>query len=129
MKTMSAKLCMIATLSGVLGGCLVGPDYHRPAAPVPARYTDLPGWTAAAPADAAPKGDWWTDFHDPLLDQLEPMVRVSNQTVRADYENYQQALAFVREADAALFPTVGVTGSVTRSGIGSGQSSSVVSQG
>ncbi len=69
----------------------------------------------AAPADAAPKGDWWTDFHDPLLDQLEPMVQVSNQTVRTDYENYQQALALVREANAALFPTLAATGSVTRS--------------
>ncbi len=68
----------------------------------------------AAPADAAPKGDWWTDFHDPLLDQLEPMVRISNQTVRADYENYQQALALVQEADATLYPTIGATGSATR---------------
>src|SRR6266404_4041671 len=123
MKTMSAKLCMIATLSGVLGGCLVGPDYHRPAAPVPARYTELPGWTAAAPADAAPKGDWWTDFHDPLLDQLEPMVAVSNQTVRQNFANYQQALAEVKVARDQLFPTIGVTGSASRSasaGAGSG---------
>ena len=85
---------LVAMMSTVLPltGCLVGPDYHRPppASPPAAQYKELPGWTAAAPADAAPKGDWWTDFHDPLLDQLEPMVQVSNQTVRADYENYQQ---------------------------------------
>jgi NodT family efflux transporter outer membrane factor (OMF) lipoprotein len=123
MKTVSAKLCMIAALGGVLGGCLVGPDYHRPAAPVPARYTELPGWTAAAPADAAPKGDWWTDFHDPLLDELEPMVAVSNQTVRQNFANYQQALAEVKVARDQLFPTIGVTGSANRSasaGAGSG---------
>src|ERR1700733_13499589 len=124
MKTTSARLCMIVMLGGVLSGCLVGPDYHRPAAPVPARYKELPGWTAAAPADAAPKGDWWTDFHDPLLDQLEPMVQLSNQAVRADYENYQQALALVREANAALYPTIGATGSATRSRIGGGSGSS-----
>src|ERR1700675_4570991 len=114
MKTMSAKLCMIAALGGVLGGCVVGPDYHRPAAAVPARYTELPGWTAATPADAAPKGDWWTDFHDPLLDQLEPMVVVSNQTVRQNFAYYQQALAEVKVARDQSFPTIGVTGSSGR---------------
>jgi NodT family efflux transporter outer membrane factor (OMF) lipoprotein len=107
-----------------LAGCLVGPDYHRPppASPPPVQYKELPGWAPAAPADAAPKGDWWTGFKDPLLDELEPLVQVSNQTVRADYENYQQALALVREADSELFPTVGVTGSATRSGAGKGTS-------
>jgi len=101
----------------LLAACTVGPDYHRPppASPPPAHYTELPGWTPAAPADTAPKGDWWTEFHDPLLDQLEPQVRIANQTIRADYYNYQQALALVRQADAALFPTIGATGSATRS--------------
>ena len=100
-----------------LGGCMVGPDYQRPppASPPPAQYKELSGWVVAAPADATPKGDWWTGFNDPLLDQLEPQIQISNQTVRADYENYQQALALVSEADSELFPTVGVTGSVTRS--------------
>ena len=132
MKTASAKLCMIVTLGGVLSGCLVGPDYHRPAAPVPARYKELPGWTAAAPADSAPKGDWWTDFHDPLLDQLEPMVAVSNQTVRQSFANYQQGLAEVKVARAQLFPTIGVTGSASRSsgagagaGVGSGSTGTI----
>jgi NodT family efflux transporter outer membrane factor (OMF) lipoprotein len=132
MKTTSAKLCMIVTLGGVLSGCLVGPDYHRPAAPVPARYKELPGWTAAAPADTAPKGDWWTDFHDPLLDQLEPMVAVSNQTVRQSFANYQQGLAEVKVARAQLFPVIGVTSSASRSagagagaGVGSGATGTI----
>ncbi len=132
MKTMSAKLCTIAALGGALSGCLVGPDYHRPAVPVPARYTELPGWTAAAPADAAPKGAWWTDFHDPLLDELEPMVAVSNQTVRQSFANYQQALAEVKVARAQLFPVIGVTSSANRSagagagaGVGSGATGTV----
>jgi len=116
MNTVTLNWCLITSLGGLLGGCLVGPNYHRPPVPVPEQYKEPPGWTAAAPADAAPKGDWWTDFHDPLLDRLEPMVAVSNQTVRQNYENYQQALAEVKVARAQLFPTLGVSGSVTRSG-------------
>jgi NodT family efflux transporter outer membrane factor (OMF) lipoprotein len=126
MKTTSVRLCTIVAMGAALGGCLVGPDYHRPPTPVPARYTELPGWTAATPADAAPKGDWWTDFHDPLLDQLEPMVAVSNQTVRQNFAFYEQALAEVKVAHAQLFPSIGVTGSTSRSAsAGSGSGSTV----
>ncbi len=116
MNTLNLKWCLTGSLGALLAACMVGPDYHRPSAPVPAQYKELPGWTAAAPADGAPKGDWWTEFHDPLLDQLEPMVAVSNQTVRQSYENYQQALAEVRVARAQFFPTLGITGTATRSG-------------
>ena len=96
-------------------GCMVGPDYHRPQVAVPTQWKELPGWTQAEPAAAeGPKGDWWTAFQDPLLDELEPLVAVSNQTVRQSYANYQEALAEVRVARASLFPTLGVTGSATR---------------
>jgi NodT family efflux transporter outer membrane factor (OMF) lipoprotein len=120
-------------LGGLLSGCLVGPDYHRPAVPVPAQYKELPGWTAAAPADAKPKGDWWTDFQDPLLDQLEPLVATSNQTVRLNYATYQQALAEVKVANSQLFPIIGIAASATKSrggtSVGPGQNSSVISAG
>jgi len=108
------------SLALLLGGCLVGPDYHRPPVPTPSQYKELPGWTVAAPAADQPKGDWWTVFNDPLLDELEPTVSVSNQTVRQDYANYQEALAEVQVARSALFPTVGVTGTVTKQHAASG---------
>jgi NodT family efflux transporter outer membrane factor (OMF) lipoprotein len=125
----SLHLCIVATLSGCLSGCLVGPDYHRPAVPVAPQYAELPGWARASPDDAAPKGDWWTDFHDPLLDELEPLVAVSNQTVRQDYANYQQALAEVQVARSELFPTIGVTGSGSRAFSGKGATAAGVASG
>ncbi len=108
------RRALVPSLALLLDGCLVGPDYHRPPVPVPTEYKELAGWTVAAPSADAPKGDWWTAFNDPLLDTLEPMVSVSNQTVRQDYANYQQALAEVQVARSALFPTAAVTGSVTK---------------
>ncbi len=112
----------------LLAGCMVGPDYHRPQVAVPATWKELPGWTQAEP-DAAqgPKGEWWTAFQDPLLDELEPLVQVSNQTVRQSYANYQQALAEVRVARASLFPVIGVTGSLARERSSTGTLSSVSS--
>ena len=114
MNACNPKLWLMLAMGAALGGCKVGPNYHRPDVPVAPQYKEVPGWTAATPEDKAPKGDWWTDFNDDLLNQLEPMVAVSNQTVRQDYANYQQALAEVRVADAQLFPTIGVSGAVTR---------------
>jgi len=112
----------VGALATLLGACAVGPNYHRPAVPVPAHYQELPGWTPAAPADAAFKGTWWTAFHDPLLDQLEPQVAVSNQTVAEAYANYQRALDEVRLARGQLFPSFGISASVARSGGSSGSS-------
>jgi NodT family efflux transporter outer membrane factor (OMF) lipoprotein len=114
MNARNPKIWLLLAFGAMLGGCKVGPNYHRPDVPVAPQYKELPGWTAATPEDKAPKGDWWTDFNDDLLNQLEPMVAVSNLTVRQDYANYQQALAEVRVADAQLFPTIGVSGAVTR---------------
>jgi len=106
---------LAASLAIVLSGCMVGPDYHRPQVPMPAQYKELPGWTTASlEADETPKGDWWIAFNDPLLNQLEPMVSVSNQSVQQAYANYQQALAEVQVARASLFPTLGITGSATK---------------
>ena len=127
MNTSSVRFGSIVALGTALSSCAVGPNYHRPAVPVPAQFKEpLPGWTSAAPADAAPKGDWWTDFHDPLIDQLEPLVAVSNQTVRQDYANYQQALAEVKVATGQLFPTLGLAGSANRSGGGGNAATNVV---
>src|SRR5271156_6653279 len=114
----SARISYLLALTAALSACMVGPDYHRASAPVAQQFKEQPpeGWTQASPADAAPKGDWWTDFHDPLIDELEPQVAVSNQTVRQDYAAYMQAVAEVKVARAQLFPVLGVTGSVTRQG-------------
>jgi len=107
----------------LLGGCAVGPDYQRPLVDMPTHFTELDGWTQARPDAEGPKGEWWKAFHDPLLDELEPQVQVSNQTVRQSYANYQQALAEVRQARAGLFPTLGIDGSASRSRGSSGGAS------
>jgi NodT family efflux transporter outer membrane factor (OMF) lipoprotein len=125
-KTLLTPVAAAAALTALLSGCMVGPDYHRPQVAVPAHYQALEGWTTASPNAAdEPKGEWWKGFHDPLMDQLEPLIAVSNQTVRQDYANYQEALAEVKVANASLFPTLGVTGSATRQRASGSSTSSV----
>jgi len=103
-----------------LGGCMVGPDYHRPVAPVPVAFKELPGWKLATPQDAAPKGMWWEVFNDPVLDGLETQVDTGNQTLQQDEAAYRAAQALVDEARASLFPVISATAEVTRSKSGSG---------
>ena len=61
------------------------------------------------------QGDWWTQFHDPLLDGSSPRSR-SRIRRCVEYANYLEAVAEVKVARAQLFPTLGLTGTVNRSG-------------
>ena len=103
-----------------LAGCMVGPDYHRPRVETPSAFKEarpLPGWETASPANAAlPKGMWWTVYGDPILDGLEDELDRSNQSLRAAVDNYDQAAALVDEARSSLFPVLGLSPSVQRSG-------------
>ena len=105
---------LVAALA--LSGCApVGPNFERPAAIVSPQFKEIKGWKIATPRANEPKGEWWSVFRDPELDQLMRVVVVSNQTIKADEANYRQALALINEARAGLFPTINGTGSATRS--------------
>ncbi len=110
----------------LLSACMVGPDYEKPDAPMSVAYKELQGWTVAQPQDTADRGEWWAIYHDPELDALERQVNISNQTVKEFEAQYRNAIALVQEAQANLFPVVGLNTSVTRSSgfSGSGRSSS-----
>ena len=99
-----------------LSACMVGPNYHRPAAPTPSAYKETAGWTPAKPSDAADRLDWWTAFNDPILNDLENRVATSNQTVAASAAAYEQARALVAQQRAALFPTVSLNSGAGASG-------------
>ncbi len=114
-------------LALIAGGCMVGPDYHRPAAIISAQYKELPGWTQAHPADIDPKGAWWSIYHDARLDLLERRVAISNQNVAVYAAQYDQARAIVDETRGQLFPVLGATAGVTRSFAGAGTSGRGVS--
>jgi NodT family efflux transporter outer membrane factor (OMF) lipoprotein len=106
-----------------LGGCTVGPAYHRPGTDAPqaykeltaAQFKDTDGWKVAVPQDATIRSKWWELFADPQLNALEEQVKSSNQTVAAAYASFMQARALVRQAQAQYWPTLTVGASVTRS--------------
>ena len=117
----SSQLRLFALAAvAALSACEVGPNYRRPATPTPATYKEAQGWAPARPSDAADRADWWTVFGDPVLNDLEQRVEVSNQNLAAAEAAYRQARALVSQQRAALFPTVSLTGSANVSGVGGG---------
>ena len=101
----------------LLGGCNVGPTYKRPDLPkAPAGAfkentagspdSQEGGWRQASPADALPRGKWWTIFADGDLNVLEDRVVRDDQNIKVFFENYMAARGIVRNARAALYPAI-----------------------
>jgi NodT family efflux transporter outer membrane factor (OMF) lipoprotein len=107
-----------------LAACTVGPDYEKPATPVPVTYKEVDGWKPATPKQAASGEPWWSIFNDPVLDGLERQIDISNQTLKASEAAYRLSQALVNEARAGFFPTFDLNGSGTRSGSGGGSTGS-----
>lgn len=105
-----ASLLMIGSL---LAGCSFAPKYVVPPTPPVAAFKEAGSWTLAEPADAVPKGPWWTVFGDPVLNGLEERLERANPTLAQALARYQQAQALFGEAQSALMPRIGASGYVT----------------
>ena len=120
---------MAMAMAMLVTGCAVGPNYQRPSTVDVSSYKEAEGWVPAAPADALERGPWWLLFNDPLLDQLQSRVEVSNQNVAISVAAYAQARALVREQRASLFPVVSLDAGASRSGNGSDNRAATLSSG
>ena len=90
----------------MLGGCVLGPNYKRPTTDVPSDYKEAGSFKQAQPSDAIAKGKWWEIYDDPQLNALEEQISVSNQSLKAAQEQFEQARAALRIARAGYSPTV-----------------------
>src|ERR1700736_3857742 len=85
-------------VSSLVGGCKVGPNYHRPDVQTPAAYHDLSNNTQAqAQAESFADLPWWQVFQDP---QLQELIRTALK------ENYNLQLATERIAGARAQVTI-----------------------
>lgn len=98
-----------------LAACSFAPPYKTPVAPQPAEnFQESKDWKVAEPRDNASRGDWWSIFNDPQLDQLETAASNANQNLKAAFARLQQARADTRVARADLFPQFTGQASVER---------------
>lgn len=94
-----------------LGGCAVGPDYQRPATPLPEHFAEAAASAAATAVDPR----WWTLFGDTQLDALVELALRRNADLRTAMARVEQAEAAAREADAVLFPEIDGNAGASRS--------------
>ncbi|MDP2746711.1 efflux transporter outer membrane subunit [Pseudomonas sp.] len=113
----------LLTLSLLLGGCAIGPDYQRPQLQTPAQFKQIEGWTQAKPGDVLERGSWWQLYGDAELNALVERLNISNQNLAASEAQYRQARALVRGARAAFYPSLSSSSGASRSGQGTGSQS------
>lgn len=85
----------------------LGPDYERPATPVPERFKNV-AWREARPSAHLSKGEWWKLFRDPELDELQSRATAGNQDLKAAIARFDQARATARMARSDLAPAIGL---------------------
>ena len=111
----ACKAAAGACLALLLAGCSLAPAYEPPALAVtPTAFKEAGPWTPAAPADAAPRGKWWSVFGDPVLDGLEDQLAGSNQSLASALARYDQARALLAQASGPLLPEIDANPSVLR---------------
>ena len=98
----------------LLAGCTVGPNYRRPPVPVAPAWEEPHDQTAAAATPDIAWSNWWTVFHDPVLDNLETQAADANRDIRIAVAHVDQANAMARSVHSNQLPTVEADPSVSR---------------
>ena len=119
-----ATLPSLIALTGLpfIGGCVVGPNYHRPSLPPAQTYSPapLPPSTASTPGIAVGaaqslstgssiSAQWWTLFRSPALNKLIDQSFTANPTIDAAVASLKEAQEDVSAQRGYFFPTVQVS--------------------
>jgi multidrug efflux system outer membrane protein len=100
------KFCYLTAglLLSSVAAFAVGPNYKKPDVTTPGAWQAPAPWHEANPLDHIPKGNWWTLFGDPELNQYEDQAIANNQTLKASLARLNQARAFARVTASGLYP-------------------------
>ncbi|WP_077036918.1 efflux transporter outer membrane subunit [Pelomonas sp. KK5] len=118
----------LSALSLLLSACAV--TKVEPPAPVTpaASFKETGLWQHGGRASAAAPDAWWTMFGDPVLNELQDKLVIGNENLKSAVAQVRSARAAVEASREALFPTLSVSASGTRSASPSGTTNgSVVS--
>jgi NodT family efflux transporter outer membrane factor (OMF) lipoprotein len=113
-------------MTGLLAGCVVGPDFTPPAAPQVTGYTPEPlgAQTVSAPTrggqsqhfvrDLDLPGQWWTLFHSKALNSLVDKALAANPDLQAAQAALRAARHNVHAQEGALAPALDANGNGIR---------------
>jgi outer membrane protein, multidrug efflux system len=108
------RLLAGTTLLCLLGGCVQGPDYHKPTVEVPAayRYGDA-AYQMPGPTEGQA---WWDGFGDPMLDSLVKEALANNRDLRTATARVDEFAAILAGTRSQGLPQIGydLSGNRTR---------------
>jgi NodT family efflux transporter outer membrane factor (OMF) lipoprotein len=130
MRVSARALPLIAALTSLsaslaIGGCAVGPDFKKPAAPNVSEYTAQPlSTTAVSPGveggqaqsfakGADLSGDWWTLFHSQALNDLVEQSLKNNSDLKAAQATLRQAHENALAQTGAFYPQLSAAASAS----------------
>ncbi|MDP1597910.1 efflux transporter outer membrane subunit, partial [Phenylobacterium sp.] len=108
-----ARILSVLALLG-LSGCSLAPRLELPVVSAASNYKGAADWGLVSAADDGPRGEWWTAFDDPALDELMRRLDRASPTVAAAVARYEQAQAGSEVAAAARRPVGSASASLTR---------------
>ena len=115
------KLIVVLSIAmaGGLVACSSVPAPQVANLPADAAFKEVALWHARRPANANAKvpdapAQWWQLFNDPVLNDLQAEVAVSNETLKNNAAQIAIAQAALNTSQAALLPTLGSSVSVSR---------------
>ncbi len=112
------RIAFAAGVAFLVGGCAVGPDFHRPVTDAGERYTRdaLPDHTDSAEAPGGAEqhfaagqdisAQWWRAFHSEALNAMVKEAFRANPNVQAAQAALRQANELVWAQRGFFFPTV-----------------------
>lgn len=103
----TSALSLIALLT--LGGCLLGPNYQRPAVDAPPAFR-----FAEAEAKDVVNTTWWVQFQDPVLNDLITIALAENKDVKIAAARVDQFLGQFQSTRSQLFPQVSALANAQR---------------
>lgn len=107
-----------ALLGGTLGlgGCMLGPNFHRPKAQTESGFRPgrAPLQAPKTVSHGAPRVAWWQSFDDPMLTTLEKQASGQNLDIRIATQRLAESEANAQIEGAALYPKLNFAGSFTR---------------
>ena len=116
-----SKYRILLPLLGAWGltACTVGPDYVRPAMPLPGQYNAAASGAAiSANAQQTVQQDWWRLFNDATLNELVALALANNADLQMAVARIAQAQGLAMQAGAAQYPSLSLNGSGTRASKG-----------
>jgi len=112
--TIVLKNGLIALLILFLAGCLNNPNGHPPAQPLTPLQLSSPHHYQIPPPYAFQSYQWWTQFHDPQLNQLIAIALVDSPNIRIAQARLEQAHQAVNAAESPLWPSINSSGYLRR---------------